>query len=156
MSIESTIEVKLDEEQQPQQSDSGSPTTHHPDSARSSRSSPTKSLSHLTSPDFSNQADMPTPKDREKIVGGDITLKMEPGQPPKLARSSTKKVVAKVPQLFSHLADMTSKACSVFQTITECIYSSKWIGSTEHAMECDCSEEWGKRLLQHPERCWPS
>ena len=138
MSITQTIEVKV-EEPELRASESGSPTTFLDDS---SRSSPTKPTSLTNSPDMSIQADMaPT---QEKVVGGDITIKMEPGQPPKLARSSTQKVTARAPQLFGHLPDKTMEATGQFQVITDCIYTNKYLGSTEHAMECDCSEEWGK------------
>ncbi|EAU30568.1 conserved hypothetical protein [Aspergillus terreus NIH2624] len=46
----------------------------------------------------------------EEKVGGGITVKLEPGQPPKLTRSSSQKVVARPPQLFSHLPDSTAEA----------------------------------------------
>lgn len=77
-------------------------------------------------------------------IGGDITLKLEPGKPPKLARSSSQKVIARPPQVFSHLPDSVNEARQTFEVINDCIYGSKYMGHTEHAMECDCSEEWGK------------
>lgn len=77
-------------------------------------------------------------------IGGDITLKQEPGKPPKLARSSSQKVIARPPQLYNHLPDSVNEACQTFEVIDGCIYGSKYMGHTEHAMECDCSEEWGK------------
>ena len=80
----------------------------------------------------------------EQILGGGITLKLEPGQPPKLSRTASQKVVARAPQTFDHYEDKTQEATGVFQVITECSYSAKYLGSTEHAMECDCAEEWGK------------
>ncbi|KAI9374517.1 hypothetical protein BJX61DRAFT_540761 [Aspergillus egyptiacus] len=75
-------------------------------------------------------------------VGGDISVKLEPGQPPKLARSSSQKVVPRPPQLFSHLPDMTQEAQKTFEVIEACQYANKYMGYTEHAMECDCAEEW--------------
>lgn len=83
----------------------------------------------------------------EETLGGDITVKLEPGKPPKLARSSTQKVTARPPPLFHHLPDATDEATSTFAVIADCIYSSKYLGDTEHAMECDCAEEWGKQHL---------
>lgn len=80
-------------------------------------------------------------------VGGDITLKQEPGKPPKLARSASQKVIARPPQLFDHLPNSVNEACESFEVIGNCIYSSKYMGHTEHAMECDCAEEWGKFSL---------
>lgn len=80
----------------------------------------------------------------EEKVGGDITVKQEPGQPPKLARSSSQKVPARPPRLFNHLPDSTAEAQATFEMIEECTYANKHMGYTEHAMECDCAEEWGK------------
>lgn len=81
---------------------------------------------------------------KEEKVGGDITVKMEPGQPPKLSRSSSQKVVAQPPRLFLHLPDSTAEAQSTFEVMETCTYANKYMGYTEHAMECDCAEEWGK------------
>ena len=82
--------------------------------------------------------------EHEEIVGGEITLKLEPGQPPKLSRSASQKVLARAPPMFDDYDDKTEEAIGVFQVITQCSYSPKSLGSTEHAMECDCAEEWGK------------
>ena len=86
-------------------------------------------------------------EEHTELIGGDITLKIEPGQPPKLARSSTQKVIARAPPMFDHMESKTEEATRGFLVIKECIYASKYLGSTEHAMECDCAEEWGKRSL---------
>lgn len=83
----------------------------------------------------------------EEKVGGDITVKIEPGQPPKLARSSSQKVVAHPPRLFLDLPDCTAEAKSTFEILESCNYANKYMGYTEHAMECDCVEEWGKIFL---------
>lgn len=80
----------------------------------------------------------------EEKIRGDVTVKLEPGQPPKLARSSSQKVVARPPQLFLDLPDSTEEARSSFETLEVCTYANKYMGYTEHAMECDCAEEWGK------------
>jgi histone-lysine N-methyltransferase SETD2 len=87
---------------------------------------------------------------KEEKVGGDITVKMEPGQPPKLSRSSSQKVVAQPPQLFLHLPDSTAEAQSTFEVMETCTYANKYMGYTEHAMECDCAEEWGKLCFFFP------
>ncbi|EGD92716.1 histone-lysine N-methyltransferase [Trichophyton tonsurans CBS 112818] len=84
-------------------------------------------------------------EESEEKVGGDITVKQEPGQPPKLARSATKKVVPRKPQMFDHLPDSTAEATSLFQVIDACTYSNKNMGYTDHAMECDCAEEWNPK-----------
>ncbi|KAJ5736542.1 uncharacterized protein N7483_001667 [Penicillium malachiteum] len=85
----------------------------------------------------------------EDKLAGDIIVKQEPGQPPKLSRSASQKVARKPPQLFSHLPDSTEDALKEFDQIDSCWYANKYMGYTEHAMECDCAEEWadvGKNL----------
>ncbi len=81
----------------------------------------------------------------EEVVGGEVTLKVEPGQPPKLSRSSSRKMIAGPVQLFNDASDRTDEARSTFQVLSACSYSSKYIGSSkvEEDLECDCSEEWG-------------
>lgn len=80
----------------------------------------------------------------EEKVGGDILLKQEPGQPPKLTRRESQRVVSRPPQLWAHLPDSTSDALATFEQIEACWYANKYMGYTEHAMECDCAEEWGE------------
>ncbi|KAI2788270.1 Histone-lysine N-methyltransferase, H3 lysine-36 specific [Penicillium oxalicum] len=79
---------------------------------------------------------------KQETVGGEIVVKEEPGQPPKLARNSSQKIVPRPPQLFSHLPDSTQDALATFEQIEACWYANKNMGYTEHAMECDCAEEW--------------
>lgn len=105
------------------------------------------SLSAVESPNQSPQVKKAEPEGGfEEKIGGDITIKLEPGQPPKLARSSSQKVVARPPQLFLDLPDCTAEAISTFEVLENCNYANKYMGYTEHAMECDCAEEWGKFL----------
>jgi len=81
----------------------------------------------------------------EEVIGGEITVKHEPGQPPKLSRSTSQKIVARPPPLFDNYEDKTKEAREGFEVIPECSYSSRYIGSSEHdSMDCDCAEEWGK------------
>ncbi len=82
---------------------------------------------------------------REEVVGGEVLLKVEPGQPPKLSRTSSHKMMAGPVQLFGDAPDKTEEARSTFQVISACSYSSKYIGSSkvEEDLECDCTEEWG-------------
>ena len=78
-----------------------------------------------------------------EMMGGDISIKVEPGQTmPKLVRSSAQEVKSRQCSLFHHLPDATAEATATFKLITECTYSTKYLGDTEHAMECDCAEEW--------------
>ncbi|KAJ5474867.1 WW/Rsp5/WWP [Penicillium sp. IBT 31633x] len=77
---------------------------------------------------------------------GEIVLKQEPGQLPKLSRSSSQKVALRPPPLYTHLPDSTQDALATFEQIPGCIYANKYMGYTEHAMECDCAEEWDPKL----------
>ena len=111
------------------------------------RQSPVKSQNMAGSPSLAKD-------ELEEIVGGEVTLKMEPGQPPKLARSVSQKVVTRSASLFDDYPDKTVEASSTFQIMHECSYSAKYLGSTEHAMECDCTEEWGKTEHIPSSRCF--
>ncbi len=103
---------------------------------RSATSSPMKSSASIT------------PKDEdehEERLGGDITISVESTKAPKLSRKSSQKVVSRPPPLFDDLPDSTADAKQTFQVIKDCIYGSKYMGSSEHdALGCDCSEEWSK------------
>lgn len=104
-------------------------------SSKASTQSPVKTSHSPHSPDIYKG---------EEMVGGKVTLKMEPGQPPKLARSSSQKITSRPLQLFTDYDNKTEEAKAVFETIPTCVYSSRFMGATEHGMDCDCSEEWGK------------
>ena len=104
-------------------------------SSKASTQSPVKTSHSPHSPGISRG---------EEIVGGEVTLKMEPGQPPKLARSSSQKIPSRPLQVFTDYENKTEEAKAVFETIPTCAYSSRSMGATEHGMDCDCSEEWGK------------
>lgn len=82
--------------------------------------------------------------EHEETVGGDITVKLEPGKAPKLSRSSSKKIIFRPPPLFHDLPDATSEATNTFDRIRDCTYANKYLGDTENALECDCAEEWGE------------
>jgi histone-lysine N-methyltransferase SETD2 len=106
--------------------------------SRSASRSPVKQLP--------SQTPSPGNSDKEEVLGGDITLKMEPGKAPKLSRTASQKVVSRPPPLYLDLPDSTEEAKSTFAVLPECTYGNKYLGTTEHALECDCSEEWGKRF----------
>ncbi|KAI5310797.1 histone methyltransferase set2, partial [Ascosphaera atra] len=79
----------------------------------------------------------------EEKIPPSISLKLEPGEPPKLRRSHSTKVTSnRPPPLFDHLPDKTEEAKKTFDVLPDCTYASKYLGYTEHAMDCDCSEEW--------------
>ncbi len=106
---------------------------------KSSSSSPEKSVNSVQSPKMGSEK-------MEETVGGGITVKLEPGKPPKLSRSSSQKIISRPAPLFDDYPDDTNEAKSTFQVIPECVYSNRSIGSTEHAMDCDCADEWGKLI----------
>ncbi|TGO42482.1 hypothetical protein BHYA_0008g00730 [Botrytis hyacinthi] len=92
------------------------------------------------------QSTSQTPKsggeEDEEIIGGDITVTVEPGKAPKLSRKSSQKVIPRPPPLFNDLPDSTEEAASVFQVIKDCIYGAKHMGASDHdALDCDCPEE---------------
>lgn len=129
----------------------GGPAKQDPEEATTTTTMNNQSASATKSPSPSHS---PVKKDEseeiQEKVGGDITVKLEPGQPPKLARSSSQKVVARPPPLFLDLPDCTDEAKSTFEVIDSCAYANKYMGYTEHAMECDCAEEWGKSFFPPP------
>ncbi|KAJ8608470.1 hypothetical protein MRB53_039635 [Persea americana] len=104
--------------------------------AKASRQSPVKvnGGSHAATPKM----------EVEETIGASITLKVEPGQAPKLARTASTKTSARPPQLFDHLPQVTDEATKTFECLTDCTYQNKYLGITDHALECDCNEEWGE------------
>lgn len=110
-------------------------------SMNSSSQSPIKTDIPMQSPSTGSEM-------HEKVVGGEVTVKLEPGHPPKLARSSSHKVISKPTPLFHDHPSKTEESKHTFQVLDQCSYTSKYIGSTEHgSMDCDCTEEWGKPAL---------
>lgn len=109
---------------------------------RSGTQSPIKNEKFSESPYTGNE-------EHEEVIGGGVTVKEEAGQPPKLSRTTSQRVVARPPLLFDTCPSKTEEARGTFDAISECTYSSKYIGSTEHgSMECDCQEEWGRADLE--------
>ncbi len=74
---------------------------------------------------------------------------MEPGKLPKLSRTSSQKVTARPPPLFTSEQDMYDKATRLFQVITNCEYANKSLGLTEDEgldeVQCECDDEWGEQ-----------
>ena len=106
--------------------------------SRSNLESPIKSQSAAQSPQVKS--------DNEETIGGEIVVKVEPGQAPKLSRKSSQKVIQRPPQLFLDLPDKTEEAETSFEVMPDCTYANKYIGTTDHALECECQEEWGMSL----------
>jgi len=128
---------------------SGSHNTESGTETPKMESSPIKRTSSSTqSPVESPNDIISTPSETmESRVGGDITVKLEEGKAPKLSRTASQKVVSRAPPLYTDEPDKYDEATSTFEVIQDCHYATKWLGSTEHAMECDCREEWSRSPL---------
>lgn len=105
-----------------------------------STSSPIKSEKLSQSPQMMND-------ELHEVVSGETAIKLEPARPPKPARMASHKGSSRPATLFDSYADKSQESKGTFQVLEACIYSSKQIGSTEQAMECDCAEEWGKMTM---------
>lgn len=102
-----------------------------------------KNRSRTQSPAVKHESDTASPSStKEETVGGDITLKMEPGKAPKLSRTASQKVISRPPPLYLDLPDSTDEAKETFSVLYECTYANKHIGTTDPALECDCQEEY--------------
>lgn len=84
-----------------------------------------------------------------ETVGGDTVLKQEPGEPLKLARTKSRKVVSRPAPLFLEEEDVGEEACQGFTVIPDCEYQNKTIGQTssvfeDDEVECECEQAWGE------------
>ena len=122
-------------EDEPTSSASNSPR-RPPANIKTSRSSSSSSIKSRATSDSSLDK-----KEADGAVDGP-SLKMEPVHATKLSRSASQKATPRAAPLFDHLEDATTAARSSFLTMEACTYANKFLGYTEHAMECDCSEEW--------------
>jgi [histone H3]-lysine36 N-trimethyltransferase len=79
-------------------------------------------------------------------------IKPEPKQPSKPAKTprGASKLPPRVAPLFDNLPDATKEATSTFTVLDACTYQNKYLGFSEHALDCDCGEEWGK--FERPSR----
>lgn len=148
-------EMKLEEGGSPSEAEdtialNGTYDAPTPEAIKRSRSSTPAARNSTSQSPVKKQSASQTPKsedDEEEVIEGDIIVTVEPGKGPKLSRKSSQKVVARPPQLFDHVEDSTEEAVTVFQAIKDCIYGSKYMGSSEHdPLDCDCSEQWGEYL----------
>lgn len=75
---------------------------------------------------------------------------------PKLPRKALSKARLRSPPLFDHLPDATEESMKAFQVISDCLYGSKHMGSSEHdALDCDCAAEWREfRVWLYPPPPW--
>ena len=111
-----------------------------PASTGTPRGSKTQSRSPMKS---ESKAETPDGEGKVK-VDGEVEVKILPDRPPLLQRKKSQKIERRPPQLFSDYENKTAEATSTFSILTECTYANKYLGTTEHALECDCAEEWGK------------
>ena len=121
-----------------------------PEKTRTYRFTP----SPIKSENVSQSAQMMEDGHLDVVDGGEVVVKMEPTHPPKMARVASQKLPSKPAALFDAYADKTEESKGTFQVIGACMYSSKQIGSTEQAMECDCAEEWGKITTTRAHAIW--
>ena len=109
----------------------------------SQRDTPRKMIKRSTS---NSDATRPALQEEEDVVGADITVKIEPGQAPKLSRSKIKKLPLRSAPKFFAAPDASPEASRGFEKLNNCTYANKYLGLTDPALECDCQEEWGKSL----------
>lgn len=134
-------------------SDGKSEDAPTPGDIKRSRSGTPAQKSASRSPPKNSSASQ-TPKsdsdEDEEVIGGDITLTVEPGKAPKLSRKSIQKFAARLPPLYNDLPDSTEDSLAVFQIIPECLYGSKSMGKSKMSddddgpIDCDCSEHRSK------------
>jgi histone-lysine N-methyltransferase SETD2 len=130
-------------------------TTQHTDLSQIPPQLTTKSesLSHNPKAKLSESPKMEAFK-QEEVIGGQITLLQEPGEPPKLSRKASQRVISRPPLLYNDLPDATEEATQSFQVIRDCIYGSKYMGAADQdAYGCDCSEEWRKSSYPYLSDC---
>jgi [histone H3]-lysine36 N-trimethyltransferase len=110
-----------------------------PSKIKSSRSSSSASIkSRATSASSIEKRDI------KESSSAEASLSTEPTKFSKLVRAAPQKLVAGTVPLVDDLPDATMDAKRTFALMESCTYSNKFLGYTEHAMECDCPEEWGK------------
>ena len=115
-------------------------------SKKSRSSTPAMANSRSQSPVTKQSAKQsPESGDGQEIIGGEVTVVVEDGKPPKLSRKASQKVISRPAPLFNDLPDATEEATSEFSVIKDCIYGGKYMGHSEHdSLDCDCSAEWSK------------
>ncbi|KAI1085651.1 histone-lysine N-methyltransferase [Whalleya microplaca] len=118
------------------------------DTAAASRQDIVKKESHSTpsSPNGSKDSRSATSSPDDQKARSDSASTPD-GHPPKLSRKASHKPASRPVALFNDLPDVTSESCEHFQLISDCLYGSKSLGSSEHdALDCDCSEEWRNNM----------
>ena len=117
-------------------------TTIRPDISRSSSTSTISSKQALASDKEMSNA--------KKANGHTSPVKPEPEEPTKptkptkTSRAASSKLPPRIAPLFNDLPDVYSEATATFTVIDACTYQNKYLGFSDHALDCDCSEEWGQ------------
>lgn len=142
-------DVKLRPSRSPVKQEPGTQTSSRELRSGASSAFPDSKSSSHTPRAPSSMTNSPRPKIEESVVGGDIEVVQEPGEPPKLSRTMSKKILTRPPPLFTDWPDATQEAQQSYDVLTTCTYGNKYLGTTDHAMECECNEEWGKS----PQHC---
>lgn len=68
----------------------------------------------------------------------------KPTKPTKTSRAASSKLPPRIAPLLDHLPDVYDEATSTFSVLDACTYQNKYLGFSDHALDCDCSEEWGQ------------
>ena len=152
-----TIEVKREnsvDDNLVKEMDSAHVTTLKKEVSASAASTPSASSAQLKqsrSPSASppsrpkSQLDQPDLKPKVEELNGHVSPTKSGTPKTKMGRAaSSKGPPPRIAPLFDHLPDATSEATSSFQVIESSTYQNKYLGFTESALECDCSEEWGQ------------
>jgi histone-lysine N-methyltransferase SETD2 len=116
---------------------------------KSSRSSSTSSSSSKR-PSAADLSAKNEPRDANGLNSTSTSpVKPEPKEPSKPARSSrtASKLPPRIAPILSHLPDATTEASSTFTVVDACTYQNKYLGFSEHALDCDCVEEWGESAM---------
>lgn len=141
-------EMNIKEEQHYGQGDVNMDTKSAPEkkerSASNSRSATPKGIKRQHPSPVKDESMAQSPLPKTEVVGGGVELRLDEYERPRLVRNQSQKVARRTPELFTDLPDATAQATSTFSILLDCVYANKQMGITEHALECDCAEEWGK------------
>jgi histone-lysine N-methyltransferase SETD2 len=148
-------DMNIKEEQHDEQGDvnmdtiSGAEPVKQERSASTSGSATPKGIKrqHPSPVKDENMAQFPSIK--TEVVGGDVELRLDADERPRLVRKQSHKIARRSPELFTDTPDATSLATSTFSILQECVYANKQLGTTEHALECECAEEWGRYQITY-------
>ncbi|KAI1617841.1 histone-lysine N-methyltransferase SETD2 [Exophiala viscosa] len=123
-----------------------------PTKLKNSRSSSTSSSNRPSAADREHSnAKAESPETNGHDATSISPVKPEPKEPLKPAKSSrtASKLPPRVAPLFNHFPDVKDEATSTFTVLDACTYQNKYLGFSEHALDCDCAEEWDSTTKQN-------